>query len=183
MPKLPIDYSRSLIYKLCCNDINIKEEYIGSSTDLTRRKSTHKECCNNPNSQSYNLKVYRCIRENNGWDNWSMILVESFPCENKLELRKRERYWIETLKPTLNSCIPTRTMIEWRDEYNKQYYINNADIEKERQKKYYTNNIEKIKKNNKEKITCECSAIVCKIHITRHRKTDKHKKLLQQITP
>jgi len=214
MPKLPIDYKKSLIYKLCCNNTCIKDIYIGSTTDFTKRKYQHKYRSDNPDIIEQNFKVYQFIRENNGWDNWSMVLVEYFPCESKLELKKRERYWIETLESKLNSQIPTRTKKEWEDdnkdkiiekrkqyykknidkyiekrvenkdkmdEYNKQYYINNADIEKERQKKYYTNNIEKIKKNNKEKITCECSAIVCKTHITRHRKTDKHLKLLQQI--
>jgi predicted GIY-YIG superfamily endonuclease len=42
MPKVPIDYSKGFIYKLCCLDVNIKEIYIGSSTNFKQRKRHHK---------------------------------------------------------------------------------------------------------------------------------------------
>jgi hypothetical protein len=146
MPRLPKDYKKSLIYKLCCNDTNIKEEYVGSTTDFTRRKYCHKIVCNNPNSKNYNLKVYQFIRQNNGWDNWSMILVENFPCENELQLKQRERHFIETLESKLNSSIPTRT----KKEYNKEYYVENIDKLKEYNKEYRVENIDKLKEYHKE---------------------------------
>jgi len=252
-----VNYGNGLIYKLCCKNTNIKDEYIGSTTDFTERKRTHKKRCNNTNSKSYNTKVYKFIRDNGGFCNWSMILVEKYPCNDKLELTKRERHFIELFESKLNCQIPTRTHKEYRvenadklkeyrvenadkikergkewrvknadkikekskvwyeehneeikekaKEYNlknadkikeykkvwyeehkeerkeksKEYRSKNADSIKERDKKYY----EQHKEEKKEKITCECGTEVSSGYLTEHRKTDKHKKLLEQILP
>jgi len=155
MPRLPKDYQKGLIYKLCCNNTSIKEEYVGSTTDFTKRKHNHKRRCNNPNINGYNYKVYQFIRENNGWDNWSMVLVEKFPCEDELELKQRERHFIELLESKLNCFIPTRT----KTEYNKKYYVEN---------------IHKLK----EKTVCECGVEVRRDYLTRHLESKKHKKLM-----
>ena len=37
------------------------------------------------------------IRENEGWNNWSMIEIEKYPCNDKNEACARERYWYELL--------------------------------------------------------------------------------------
>ena len=58
MPRLPIDYSKAFIYKICCKDKNIEECYIGSSTNFVKRKNSHKTICNNINSKEYNQKKY-----------------------------------------------------------------------------------------------------------------------------
>jgi len=123
------NYQNGLIYRICCRDINIKEQYVGSTIDFKDRKSKHKNTCNNPNEPNHNLKVYQFIRENGNWENWSMVLIQKYPCNDKLELRKRERYWIETLKSTLNCNIPTRTSKEWRED-------NIDDILKKRKENY-----------------------------------------------
>jgi len=143
MPRLPTDYKKGLIYKIVCNDITIKDCYVGSTTDITRRRCHHKSNCNNPDNDGYNFKVYKFIRENNGWDNWSLILVENFPCENKLELVKRERYWIETLESKLNSRLSQRTDKEWRDD--------NKEILKKKRTKYKTENKEQILEKERER--------------------------------
>jgi len=188
MPRLPTDYKKGLIYKIVCNDITTKDTYVGSTTDFTRRKSGHKSKCNNPNNPFYDLKVYKFIRENNGWDNWSMILVENFSCESKLELKKRERYWIDTLESKLNCNIPSRTRKQWRvenidkiNEREKQWRVKNIDKIKERDKEYRVKNADKLKEYRvknadklKEKIECECGAVVNKSSLAPHRKTDKH---------
>jgi hypothetical protein len=102
MPRKEIDYSRCLIYKLCCDDPSIRDEYYGHTTDKTKRKGKHKHSCCNENSKDGNYYVYQFIRENGGWDNWSMIVVEEYPCENRNQAELRERYWIETQRATLN---------------------------------------------------------------------------------
>ena len=112
MPRKEIDYSRCLIYKLCCDDPSIRDEYYGHTTDKTKRKGKHKHSCCNENSKDGNYYVYQFIRENGGWDNWSMIVVEEYPCENRNQAELRERYWIETQRATLNKRIPTRTRQE-----------------------------------------------------------------------
>lgn len=146
------DYSKTIIYKLCCKDPEIKEIYIGSTCNLKTRKHQH-----NLNSKNLNRKVYKYIRDNGEFQNWDMVMIEEFPCENKLQKGKRERYWIELLKPSLNVNTPTRTIKEWREhngdkikEQCKKYYENNIDKIKEQMKEYRENNSEKIKEQCKE---------------------------------
>ena len=103
MPRKPIDYSKVVIYKIVCNDYNITEVYVGSSTDFTRRKYSHKTACNNEKNGRYNLKLYKNIRDNGGWINWRIIEVEKYPCNNKREAEYREEYWRNKLKAELNS--------------------------------------------------------------------------------
>ena len=62
MPKTIPDYENSYIYKLCCRDATIEHIYIGSTTNMTKRKCHHKHICNNPNRKEYNYNVYRHIR-------------------------------------------------------------------------------------------------------------------------
>jgi len=131
------DYSKAVIYKLVCNDLNIKDIYVGSTCNFINRKYTHKSMCNNEKGQNYNLAVYQCIRFNGGWDNFSMVMIEQFSCKNKRELETRERFWIEKLQSTLNRLIPTRNWKEYREDNKEQY--------REQTKKYRENNKEKIK--------------------------------------
>ena len=137
-----VQYNKSTIYKLCCINANITEIYIGSTTNLRRRKSEHKNTCNNENGKQYNYKVYKFIRENGGFENWDMIEVEKVNATDKKDLEKHERRVIEELKPVLNCRIPDRTIKEWRTD--------NADKIKENNKEYYEKNIDKIKEQRKE---------------------------------
>lgn len=50
-----------------------------------------------------------------------MIMLEEFSCENKRQLEKKEREWIEKLKPTLNILIPTRTLEEFKEILKHKY--------------------------------------------------------------
>lgn len=162
MPRLPINYNNCVIYKLVCNDLNVKEIYVGHTTCFKERKSKHKCSCNNETGKDYNHKVYQFIRQNGGFENWSMIEIEKHPCCDKCEALKRERYWLENLTATLNSCIPSRTPKEYQKtnfehlkEKSKEYYENNIERIREHKHEYYENNIEKVKEyllNNADKI-------------------------------
>jgi group I intron endonuclease len=146
MPRLPIDYSKTIIYKIVCNDLNICDVYVGSTTDFTRRKGEHKSICNNEKSKKYNRKVYQTIRANGGWDNFSMVEIEKYPCNDSNEAHARERYYLELLNAKLNIQIPTRT--------NQEYYKKYSEDNKEKIKQYREDNKEKIKQyreDNKEK--------------------------------
>jgi len=151
------DYSKTLIYKLCCKNLDVKDIYVGSTCNFTKRKYTHKSTCNNINDQNYNRKVYKFIRENGGFENWDMIMVEEYPCENKMQKLQRERYWYEELKANLNIQNPKRSQKEYRlnnsekiKDQKKEYYQNNLEKYKEQRKEYYKNNSEKIKEQKKE---------------------------------
>ena len=159
MPKTPIDYSKTIIYKLVNKeDIYDENIYIGHSTNMVQRKRQHKKCCCNPNNKEYNDKKYQYIRENGGWDKWDMILVEKYPCNDVNEAKARERHWIKELKSKLNIYEPCRTMKEWRED-NKEKIKEHRENNKERMKEYRQNNKEKIKEQyikyreaNKQKI-------------------------------
>ena len=47
MPKTEIDYSNTIIYKIVCKDQNIKDIYVGHTTNFVQRKHAHKQNCNN----------------------------------------------------------------------------------------------------------------------------------------
>lgn len=97
-----IDYSKTMMYKIVCNDLNIKDFYIGHTTSFKSKKCNHKRSCNNENANDYNYKVYKFIRENGGWKNWDMVKIEDYPCNSSLDAFKRQRELIEELKSTLN---------------------------------------------------------------------------------
>ena len=102
MPKAPIKWENTLIYKIQHND---KPEllYVGSTTDFVKRKSQHKRSCNNPKAKEYNQKKYVTMRQNDGWDAFTMVLIENFPCTSRWEATARENKIMHDMKATLNS--------------------------------------------------------------------------------
>ena len=42
MPKKNIDYSKTIIYKIVCKDLAVKDVYVGSTTHFINRKYGHK---------------------------------------------------------------------------------------------------------------------------------------------
>ena len=198
MPLTNIDYSKTIIYKLCCKDISITEIYIGHTSDMRRRKYSHKSDCNNEKRKQYNYNVYQFIRENGGFENFDMIEIERYNAIDGYDASKRERYWVDELKATLNMVIPSRTrkeryelnrekILEYHKKYyenneekNKEYRENNKEIIAEKRKRSYENNKKIIAEKNKEKITCECGCVVCKIVLKRHQQSQKHIELMSQ---
>ena len=106
MPKTKINYENTIIYKIVCNDLNIKDLYVGHTTDFIRRKYDHKKRCCHFIYNEYYSKVYTFIRNNGGWTNWSMIEIEKISCKDRNDATKRERYWLEELSAKLNTVIP-----------------------------------------------------------------------------
>jgi hypothetical protein len=166
-----VNYSDSLIYKLCCKDPSITDIYIGSTTNKHRRKQEHKSRCNNPNAKGYNYYIYQFIRNNGNFDNWDMIIIEEYSCESKNQLEMRERYWIENLQSTLNKIIPTRT--------KREYYEDNREEILKCEKEYYENNKEEINEKKNEKIECECGCKISRTNISTHKKSNKHLELMK----
>ena len=158
MPKEIINYSVTIIYKIVCKDLNITDVYVGHTTNFIKRKQYHKKNCKNPNSKHHNLKVYLTIRHNGNWENWDMIEIEKFNCNDRNEASARERYWYETLQAKLNMRNPNSTR-------------------KESCKKYRENNKEKIHKI----CTCEiCGKTYTHSHKSRHEGSIFHMSKLDQ---
>ena len=115
MPLKEINYDETHFYRIVCRDLNVKDCYVGHTTDFYSRKCRHKSNCNNTNQEHYKLYVYEFIRENGGWENWDMILIKTEKCNNELEARARERYYIEMFKFSLNSIKRPYTSAEEKD--------------------------------------------------------------------
>ena len=142
-------YKNGKIYRLI-NSVD-KEEYIGSTCNsLAKRVYNHKDKA----KRCPDRKVYKHL-ERIGWDNVSIILIEEYACENKMQLERRERHWIETRKPTLNTAIPTRTRKEYnkdtkekKKEINAKYKAENKDRLLEQSATYRAENKDKIKEKD-----------------------------------
>ena len=187
MPRKAINYQNSLIYKIVCRDTSITSCYVGSTTNFVKRKQLHKSTCK---GSSVKYKVYEYIRENGGWDNWHMVMIEPFPCENALELERRERYFMQILNSDLNTYVPAQT---YDDKSRKEYAQTYRDNNKEYMKKYREKNMEKLKdyyEFNKEHIlaqqnrpfTCECGSVIRFVGKSNHYKTKKHLSFLSNKT-
>ena len=142
-------YANGKIYKLV-NDAD-KDIYIGSTCELlSKRLYWHKLRAKLSAKTRPDRKVYKHLNEI-GWDNVQIILIESFPCANKMELMKRERHWVDHFSPSLNSVRPLVTRTEEKEQekwYRSQDYI------------------------------CNLCQTTCKIAVKqRHIKTKKHQKL------
>ena len=93
-------------------------------------------------------RIYRHLN-NIGLINVTIILIEPYPCNNKLDLELRERYYIAQLKPQLNNNLPARTDDENKQydaQYNTQYYIDNL----EKRKQYNIDHKGAIKERNQQ---------------------------------
>jgi hypothetical protein len=152
------EYSNSKIYKIVCNKTGAV--YVGSTTQkLCVRLSSHRRDYKRYLNGKYSFVSSFNIIKNEDYD---IVLIESFSCETKEELHKKERHYIESLE-CVNKNIPTRTDLEYRDankdkirQYrevnkdklkvvNKEYRDANKDKIKDMKKEYNDSNKEKIK--------------------------------------
>ncbi len=186
MPRTQINYSNTIIYKIVCKDLNVKDLYVGHTTDFIRRKNNHKKNCTNKECRDYSYKVYEMIRNNGGWENWDMIELEKFSCNDGNEARARERHYYDLLSPALNSIVPNRNMNEWihTNKENvrlqrKKHYDENKEAILKKDKLYKTKNYDKIKARKSEKILCDCGREICRATKARHLRSHIHSIELQ----
>jgi len=76
--------------------------------------------------------------------------------------------------------------VKYREEHKdqisqqkKQYREENVEQVRERKKRYYEQNKEKISLKDKQRIICECGCEINRIESSRHRKSQKHIKLME----
>ena len=165
MPQKEIDYSKSHFYRIVCKDLSIKDCYVGHTTDFNSRKHQHKRTCYDESDPvHYNIYLYQFIRENGGFDNFDMILINTENCENALHARKREREYIEQFNATLNSIKRPHRTPEEKKQYHKDDYEKKRDV---------------ILVKNKQKVQCKCGSIVRKGDLMRHERSMKHQDFLK----
>ena len=146
-------YQNGKIYKIV--SINSDRYYIGSTylplnIRLNKHKTAYKRFLNGK-IKDY-CKSFDMLR----LGDYSIILLELYPCNNKKELRAREGEYIRLYRDSIvNKNIPGRT----NQEYSQQYYLDNkTDINTKR----------------RTKIECECGGKYTVCNKARHEKTKKH---------
>ena len=154
MPKVDIDYSNTIIYKIVCKDPLITDVYVGHTTNFVQRKYAHKQTCNNVKSPCYNLKLYKTIRSNGDWPNWDMTIIQFYNCKDLLEARHKEQEFFVALNATLNSIEPLPPKVVHVEPKNSQIYTVNSNITE----------------NNDNKYNCK----ICNYNINKKSSYDKH---------
>jgi hypothetical protein len=170
MPKKEItDY---VIYKIICNDENIKDCYIGSTSNFKVRKWNHKTICNSDTNKMSKFKIYETIRNNGGWNNWSMLPIAEYKEISVIQARIKEEEQRVLLNASMNSRAAFRTEEELRQienerkkinrqkeevkikeqKYSELYRESNKDIINERQKERYKLNDDEWKQNRNETV-------------------------------
>ena len=91
------------IYKL----VNTTDDqiYVGSTVSpLSKRFYQHKE-----KARIWSTRLVYAHLVPIGWDNVRIILIENYQCASKEELRAREQYYIDFLRPSLNKLNAINT--------------------------------------------------------------------------
>tara|TARA_B110000902_G_scaffold113995_1_gene134225 strand:+ start:4032 stop:4529 length:498 start_codon:yes stop_codon:yes gene_type:complete len=146
-------YKTGKVYMIY-NDI-MPETYIGSTTaSLKRRFQKHK----NASATFCDRKIYKLFNKSN-WSMCHIVLLENVKFYDRKELIKRERFFIDLLKPTLNCVVPFRTRKEYRTDNQNSIRI---------KKKEYYDNISSIK------YECDCGRHIQKGKKKRHVLTKYH---------
>ena len=178
--------------------------YIGSTSNFSRRRYAHKRNSkSDENRVTYTFKLYQKIRENGGWDNCIMEIIDTIECDDKNDVRQKEQEWIDNVQSNLNSIVSYANMSKQEMDiryYNeniekfKKYRMDNKDkISSSRKEHYYSNherkleiartyrekNPDKVIECNKKQIEmppllCECGVYYTYKHKTRHLSTKKH---------
>lgn len=158
-----------IIYRIVCNETG--EVYYGSTQQsLNVRMAGHKRKCkawkegNCHYITSFSI-IERC--------NYSYSLIETVECEDRKQLEKRERFYIEN-NDCINHVIPGRTREEYKNTHKEE--------KKEMDKVYNEKNKDKIKEQRKssEKDKRYYEANKERLNEKQRRKRAKAKELLNQ---
>jgi len=173
--------------------------YYGSTTETVderfqKHESVHKIC------DGCGLSICSIIRNRD----YSVEIVERFPCEEKKVRLKREAYYITSF-PCINKEVPGRT--------RKEYYEANKEYIQKRKREYQSKNPDKVKQWNENRkakrlidgklqqwrkndylkhreerlqkskaylkrqptLTCQCGKNIKRLYMKGHLKTKQHK--------
>ncbi len=77
--------------------------YIGSTVNISRRKSHHKKSVTNRRHKKYWCKLYLYIRQHGGWVSMVMTKIHEIECATLADAHKEEQAIINICNPPLNS--------------------------------------------------------------------------------
>jgi hypothetical protein len=157
------------IYKICCDDFP-DYVYVGSTKAFRQRKNSHKKDYKRGDTKI----LYTTIRENGGWENWRMVIVEELGEVSLTQSRIKEEEYRVKLNANLNSYMCHKTD-EDKEEY--KYNYNRRECVKERKAQWNIDHKDK----RQQKIKCECGREISYTHFSRHKKTDIHLDNLKKL--
>jgi hypothetical protein len=102
---------KCFIYRIQDNN-NPEQFYIGSTLNLSRRKSHHKKNVHNKVGKLYWTKLYKYIRDNGGWDNFTFTKTHEIDIECLSQGTGFEQTIIDQFKPPLNSIRSSKLIKE-----------------------------------------------------------------------
>jgi hypothetical protein len=140
-----IDYKNGKIYRLVCNTTG--DQYIGSTTQsLSQRLGGHKTQYKRflEGKTTNQISSYSILSNNN----FEIILLEEFACENKNELERRERHFIETVL-CVNKYKPAQTKEELQKQKQTYWQEHKEELNKKMQTYYQEHKEEKQKYQQK----------------------------------
>ena len=155
-------YENGKIYSIRSPQTN--EIYIGSTYQiLSKRLAQH-----NYNYTQYLLGKFNYITSFKllEYNDHYIELIEEHPCDNKMQLNKREGEIMRQTENCVNRFIAGRT--------DKEYRFENQEIIREKKKTYREINKDKIKEHKSQPYLCECGRTVQLDHKSRHFKSKFH---------
>jgi hypothetical protein len=190
-----VNYSNGKIYKIePVVEHDEGEIYIGCTTKkyLSQRMDSHRTNYKDFKEGKRTMKCTVCsLFDKYGLDNCEIILLESVNAQTKDELVAREKFYIKSYK-CINKMVPGRSRKEYKIDTNyyevnkdrilnvcKEYREKNKEEIKIKKKEYRKNNKEAIAERKSKRILCECGMESTSSHMQRHKRTDKHKKLME----
>ena len=191
-------YQKGKIYKIV--DVGYNKCYVGfTCEELSQRMARHR-CMFTQHSTKSKESYRSCNRlfEEFGVENCKIELIEEYPCNNQVELHRRERQQIQN-NECVNKVIAGRTDKEYYDqnkekerERKKQYYAEHPEIAKaykeankdriaQYQKQYRENNKQQLNSKRNEKHNCDCGGRYTHNHKAEHFKSHRRQKYLKQL--
>ena len=178
-----MNYQNGKIY--CIRSHQTDDIYIGSTcSPLHKRFYQHKKNYRKWKNEKYN---YTSSFEILQYKDVYIELLEEYPCNNKMELHKKEGEHIRSMN-CVNKKKPYITEEERKEnriKNNKIRYENNKDEINKKNKKYYEENKEKWQKwqkqYRKQKVLCVCGSNIPKYQIRRHERSKKHIKYIESL--
>lgn len=137
-----VDFSNCYIYHIKSKEGIV--HYVGSTSNMNSRKSSHKYICSHENNKHYHLDIYQYIRDHGGFENFDITPVRKIEnVSNKTELLIAEQ--AEMNKFTgLKNMRGSYTTKEEQLEKNREWRKENPEKIREFSKKYYEANKEQL---------------------------------------
>ena len=122
--------------------------YVGSTSNLNSRKSSHKYRCNHENSKEYHLDIYKYIRDHGGFENFEIIPVRKIEnVKNKTDLliaEQDEMNKFSNLKNKYGSYRSEEERVIQSIENSKKWNKDNPERKNQNNRNYYHANKEQI---------------------------------------